>query len=230
MSAAYTRFSQNYIDGVKRFDFDATIYAAASVKRALIKAQHGKCAFCESKITHISYGDVEHFRPKAGYRQAAEDDLKRPGYYWLAYEWDNLFLSCQLCNQRHKRNLFPLENPADRAESHRGRIGQETPQFIDPSAENPEMFISFRKEIPYAIGDNPKGDTTIKSLGLRRNELNEIRWDRYEMLRYIYTLANLDPPIPESAEARNYLARAQEDSAEFASMARAAVAAAFSVA
>src|SRR5829696_6946006 len=73
--------------GDKKFtddDFDRSIYAAPAVKAALLTAQHEKCAFCESRVTHISYGDVEHFRPKAGYRQAAKDPLGRPGYYWLA--------------------------------------------------------------------------------------------------------------------------------------------------
>nr|WP_239015299.1 AAA family ATPase [Archangium violaceum] len=78
----------------------------------------GKCAFCESQLAHISYGDVEHFRPKAGWRQEEGGPLGRPGYYWLAYEWTNLFLACTLCNQQFKRNLFPLRTPSRRARSH----------------------------------------------------------------------------------------------------------------
>ena len=82
----------------------------------MIKAQHGKCFLCESKITHISFGDVEHFRPKGGSRQTTDEKaMKVPGYFWLAYAWQNLFLACQLCNQRYKKNLFPLENPDERA-------------------------------------------------------------------------------------------------------------------
>jgi hypothetical protein len=106
---AYLASPDDYRTGKRKPEFDSGIYGSRSVKRALIKAQHGKCAFCESKITHIAYGDVEHFRPKAGVRQKASDKLQRPGYYWLAYEWRNLLLSCQLCNQRYKENLFPLE-------------------------------------------------------------------------------------------------------------------------
>ncbi len=65
---------------VKSWKFDSRIYAAKSVKAALRKAQHDKCAFCESKISHIAYGEVEHFRPKAGYRQTVNDPLTQPGY------------------------------------------------------------------------------------------------------------------------------------------------------
>ena len=91
------------------FDFDSSIYGAKSVKNKLKLAQNHKCGFCEAKLDHIAYGDVEHFRPKAGYRQKGNDPLQKPGYYWLAYEWDNLLFSCQICNQRYKKNLFPIK-------------------------------------------------------------------------------------------------------------------------
>ena len=31
---------------------------------APIDETHGKCAYCESKIKHIDYGDIEHILPK----------------------------------------------------------------------------------------------------------------------------------------------------------------------
>jgi hypothetical protein len=74
----------------KLFKFNSKIYGSRTVKNALRKAQHEKCALCESKVSHIAYGDVEHFRPKAGYRQKPGDRLVQPGYYRLAYEWANL--------------------------------------------------------------------------------------------------------------------------------------------
>jgi hypothetical protein len=71
---AYTREKKP-----KTFKFKSRIYSDRSVKDALREAQHDKCALCESKITHIAYGDVEHFRPKAGYRQNPPDRLVQPG-------------------------------------------------------------------------------------------------------------------------------------------------------
>lgn len=100
---AYEADPAAYDSGATTFSFDSGLYGHESVKAELIKAQHAKCCFCESKITHIAYGDVEHFRPKAGYRQHPDDPLGRPGYYWLAYDWSNLYLACQLCNQRFKK-------------------------------------------------------------------------------------------------------------------------------
>ena len=102
----YTASPDDYRSGTKIFDFDKSIYAATEVKDALLAAQRKKCAFCESLVRHISYGAVEHFRPKGGYKQRKSDTLKRPGYYWLAYDWDNLFFCCQLCNEQFKRNMF----------------------------------------------------------------------------------------------------------------------------
>src|SRR5206468_3497187 len=107
--------------------FDKTVYGHKSVKDALREAQHGKCAFCESKVDHTAHGDVEHFRPKAGYRQSVGAPLESPGYYWLAYEWSNLFFACPKCNQSHKKNLFPLKRPGRRAKSHHHRLEDEEP-------------------------------------------------------------------------------------------------------
>ena len=127
----------HFRDGTETFDFKSSIYGHDSVKDALRAAQHDKCCFCESKFAHVSYGDVEHFRPKAAVRQSADGPLERPGYYWLAYEWSNLFASCQICNQRFKKNLFPLDNPRSRARSHHDDLGREKPLLLDPGRDEP---------------------------------------------------------------------------------------------
>jgi len=228
--AAYTRHKQDYKTGVKKFEFDSGIYGHESVKSALIEAQHDKCCFCESKVSHIAYGDVEHFRPKGGYCQDAGDEIEKPGYYWLAYEWTNLFFCCQLCNQRFKKNLFPLIDPNKRARSHKDNPNQEEPVFVSPAEDNPEDFISFRAEIPFAINDNMRGKATISALGLDRNVLNEVRGDYLEHLRMIYSIANANPPYPETKEAKALLKKAIQDSSLYAGMARAAIASEFQIA
>ncbi|MBI3467364.1 MAG: hypothetical protein HY000_30510 [Planctomycetes bacterium] len=172
-----------YVGGTRIFAFDSAIYGAKSVKKALRKAQHDKCAFCESRVTHVAYGDVEHFRPKGGYRQSPEDDLVQPGYYWLAYEWSNLFFACQLCNQRFKRNHFPLLDTAKRATSHVMDVSVESPVFLDPSAEDPAEHIAFREEYAYALDGSARGEATIAALGLNREELVEVRRDRLAWLK-----------------------------------------------
>ncbi len=223
---SYTQNKREYDTGQKKFDFNSNIYAHKTVKAALRKIQHDKCCFCESKVTHISYGDVEHFRPKAGVRQRPGVPLERPGYYWLAYEWSNLFFSCQLCNQRYKENLFPLIKQDDRAKSHHDVINLEKPLFINPN-EDVEKFISFREEVIFAIDDKPRGKATIKALGLDRDELNDMRKDYFDKLELIYELANLKPPIPESEKAKKHITKSIQSSSQYASMIRCAVKAKF---
>ncbi|NVK64997.1 MAG: hypothetical protein HWE22_10440 [Flavobacteriales bacterium] len=82
-----------------------TVYSDKEVRKALIKMFHGKCAYCESKITSIYNGDIEHFRPKAGYTNSGEP-ITKPGYYWLASDWDNLLFSCPFCNQTNSHEII----------------------------------------------------------------------------------------------------------------------------
>lgn len=216
--------------GVRDFTFKASIYGHPDVKRRLIEDQHGKCCFCESKIG--ADGDVEHYRPKAAWRQGSGMSLAKPGYYWLAYDWANLLLCCTACNQRFKGNLFPLRDPTSRATNHHESITKEEAIFLDPNACNPEDYIGFRQEIPYAIDGNSQGTATIENLGLAREILNERRRDRLGMLntfRSIMALANAGqlPSTSDAleviAEARQHLLSAVMDTAEFTSMARSAL-------
>ncbi len=105
-----------------------TVYTDKSVRKQLRKMFHGKCAYCESKITSIYNGDIEHFRPKGGYGDS--NPIIRPGYYWLASDWTNLLFACPFCNQTNthkildngklseviqgKLNQFPLSNDKER--------------------------------------------------------------------------------------------------------------------
>lgn len=190
---------------------------------------------CESKITHIDYGDVEHFRPKKAFCQSNEENLTRPGYFWLAYRWDNLFLACTLCNRRHKRNLFPLGHGGVRAISPFADLSEEKPLFInpaDPDEDDPETLISFRVDelsgvIPYAVENNPKGEATIKGGRLDRAKLCQRRMALLKPILALYKVAVLNMSQPESEEANSILQSILEDvtsdSAEYAGMFRAAV-------
>ncbi|MBF0283242.1 MAG: hypothetical protein HQL51_02155 [Magnetococcales bacterium] len=211
--------------GTRSFTFDKKIYGAPEVKTALQRAQHDKCCFCECKISNHP-GDVEHFRPKRGVKQRARNQkMGKPGYYWLAYDWSNLYLACEDCNRRHKGNLFPLENAHERAKFHGEDLSREKPLFIDPGKEDPETFLSFRRE--YAFPLETKGKETIDALGLNtRARLVEDRRESYERLALIYILSQ-DSDAPESAPAQKLLARSQEDSGEYAAMVRAALRCAF---
>jgi len=213
---------QAFMNGERTFEFDSSIYGAKSVKNALIQAQQGKCAFCESQVRHIAHGDVEHYRPKGGVRQSEADPLDQPGYFWLAYGWENLFFACQLCNQSFKKNLFPLVDPLRRARSHLDDLAAEQPMLIHPADEEPSAFIGFRDEMAFPIDDEPRARTTIEVLGLNREELAEFRLDHLAPFKLLREALPLLPA--DSAEARDIQALFEQavlPSAQYSSMIRA---------
>jgi uncharacterized protein (TIGR02646 family) len=217
----------------QHWSFEPGLYNAKSVKRALQKTQHEKCAFCESKVSHVAYGDVEHFRPKKGYRQRRNDLLIQPGYYWLAYEWSNLLFCCQVCNQRFKGNYFPLLDVQKRARSHHDDIQNERPVFIQPALEDPSAFLEFREEYLSAKRGNRRGKLTIEVLGLNREALAERRRERLAALKRLIACRVLlakrlakdsDPEFnDELKRIDHHLMQLTKDSAEYSAMMRTAL-------
>jgi uncharacterized protein (TIGR02646 family) len=230
--AAYDEAPLEYVDGTRKFTFDRKVYAHESVRRALRAAQHDKCCFCESKISHVGADDVEHFRPKAGVRQQRFDGLVQPGYYWLAYDWTNLYLACRECNERNKQNLFPLERPEARPCSHHEahKCEDEQPLFLDPGDPrvNPESVIGFREGEPYPIGGNVRAEVTMRELELGRRSLMERRDERIRVLRVLVQTIEAfrrgqlegEQAGPLALEAAELLARFTEDRAAFTATTR----------
>ncbi len=228
-AAATQSLKDRYDAGERNFggkaDFDSSIYGHKTVKEALIIAQHDKCCFCESKISAISHGDVEHYRPKAGWVQA-DEPLNEPGYYWLAYDWDNLLLSCQICNQRYKKNYFPLADITGRMVSHHDSVAAEVPLFIHPALEDPEQHIRFEYEMPLPVSGSAKGRETIRHTGLDRPALIEKRLSVLSPIRNLYLLAQsipvTNPEINQWARemVNEYVQKSMADDIEFAAMLR----------
>ena len=223
--ADYDLAPADYAAGTQTFSFAPEIYAHSAVKEALINAQHGKCCFCEKKVG--AEGDVEHFRPKSAVRQKKTARLERPGYYWLAYDWDNLLFACPICNQRHKGILFPLADPSQRAGSHHADLSLEQPLLLNPAETDPAPHIGFRQEVAYAIGGSRRGRRTIEVLGLNCENLSEERRGHLDQLNFLREVLGQEAKLRGStkgrriiAEAKAFLEDAAKDSAKFASMAR----------
>nr|AGU10135.1 hypothetical protein [uncultured organism] len=180
------------------------IYNDAKMKAQLRADQHHKCCYCESLFTDTSYGDVEHFRPKAGYQQLWEGPLHKPGYYWLAYEWSNLFFSCQICNQEYKGNYFPLANHATaRAKTHHDNIGQEQPLLLNPALDTPANHLTF---VGDAIGViDARGKASIQGFGLDRPELIKSRVDHLKNLFYARIVGAFKFTVPLDPRENEFL-------------------------
>ena len=218
----------------------AAVYNHKDVKAALRAAQHGKCCYCEAKVDANAYNDVEHFRPKGGWRQGRTDPLTRPGYHWLAYDWGNLFYACSRCNGEFKGNRFPLAAGGVRAAGPGDDLAAERPLLIDPAADDPERLIGWRADeaVPLRPG-TPAGDrarTTIDVCGLNRPAL---RRDREELIEHLSAwkaklnaaVENADrfrrenrPPTPEAErafrEVMDLVGKRIADAAPFAAMSR----------
>lgn len=188
---SYDLHPNDYDIGVRKFTFNNAIYGHTNIKTQLRNCQFGKCAFCEQNVTSVSHGDIEHFRPKKGFQQNLKDSHHYAGYYWLAYEWDNFLFTCEICNQRYKKNLFPLLNCERRAKNHHDNWRLEKPFFIKPDIENPRLLIKFDKALAIGVDKRHRGKKTIEAIGLNRkgngiSDLYELRNDYYELIKVTY--------------------------------------------
>lgn len=114
--------------------------------KELIAHFGNKCWYTDAS----NYGarlDVEHFRPKAKTVELTVEDCKeagdnlllkppnpkRGGYWWLAFDFENLLLCAQVMNREEKRNFFPLHKDSPIAsEMNKNAWRNEIPVFLDP--------------------------------------------------------------------------------------------------
>ena len=78
-------------------DAVANCYRHQDVKASIINETAGKCAYCESRITHVYWGEVEHIKPKNPFPESRLD-------------YDNLTLACAICNNK-KGDYYSEETP-----------------------------------------------------------------------------------------------------------------------
>ncbi len=125
-------------------------YNHEKIKNALKSIFCDKCAYCESKIAHVSFGDIEHFRPKALYPE-------------LCFEWTNLLLACGVCNN-NKLAQFPTT---------------EDERLVDPTHEAPDDFFDFEydgyAQLANVLPKNSRGEKTESIIKLNRPDLLRVR-------------------------------------------------------
>jgi len=123
-----------------------TNYKHPENKKSLEDASHGKCMYCESKVTHVYFGDVEHIKPKATEK-----------YPELKFDWSNLGFCCARCNNA-KNDDYEDDCP-----------------IINPYDEDPnENLIAFGSLL-YPKKGSERGDLTIRTVDLNRVDLVEKR-------------------------------------------------------
>lgn len=178
----------------------------SAVKEELHEIYHNKCAFCESNITVGSYNHIEHYRPKAI-------------YYWLAYAWDNLLLSCPKCNIK-KSDLFDIENE-NRAEYDNERLNElhdkisdydsiEQPKLLNPEQTTEEELKSHFKFTSKGklIALSERMEYTRDLCDLNRSELVKKRFALLNDFLKMYDF------ISDKSEAKNAIINILESSIE----------------
>lgn len=161
-------------------DFKSKVYRDGTLLD-LETLYHHKCGYCETDTTAGAPMQVEHYRPKA----KVTEDATHKGYYWVAYEWSNLLLSCAKCNNK-KRNQFPVKGkrvsnpvldvsglPDDNSRLANSVFFQdEEALLLHPEIDRVEDFFIFKPDGTIeALDSNPRALETIKICGLNRNEL-----------------------------------------------------------
>lgn len=179
--------------------------------KALRVVFNGKCAYCESAIPlEVVKSEYDHFRPKSGAR-GLEKEFSNDHYWWLTYEWNNLYYCCPNCNQ-FKSTWFPVEGPRTViGTSYVDIITQEVSLLIDPCNDRPEDHLTYNEqgEIDFLT---VKGTTTIELLKLNRTDLVNARRKALEELRVQLTLfLSLFSKAPQNMSRINEIAQTWGD-------------------
>jgi len=115
---------------------------------------------------------VDHFRPKVG-AVGLGRDYSPDHYWWLAYEWTNLYLACKACDNL-KGTKFPVDGKRAPLEGDKAALSREKRLLLDPCVDLPDDHIAF-DEGGLVHGRTRQGAVTIEVLALNRTDLVEGR-------------------------------------------------------
>ncbi|WP_322937862.1 AAA family ATPase [Nocardioides bizhenqiangii] len=156
----------------RRWPIDPSVIEGKDVVAALRALFFDKCAYCESAVDRDDRVPSRHRPPE----EAAQLDgtVSRDHYWWMAYDWENLYLVCPTCRS-NKGRLFPTNSGRVRAENRAWvDLILEQALLIDPCFHDPTEDLGYRHDGTMQ-GLTPRGTTTIDVLGLNRPDLVEAR-------------------------------------------------------
>ncbi len=166
--------------------FEEDTWRHPAVHGALHAMQGWVCAYCQKELDPLDKRYVDHFRPKKG------------GYWWLAYAFENYFLTCGSCNE-FKGDRFPLVEGTPRVcYETRADIVNEQRLLIDAVADPVDAWLRIEVEDEAAMGDVvSRLDDAVTIAWKRVDEtIRKFRWNldldiRQPRLRYIEELTTL---------------------------------------
>ena len=160
-------FNKNILSN--QYTDEKNLYKVGSVQKKLNEIYHLKCAYCEQKLLDAPK-HIEHYRPK-------------DTYYWLAYSWDNLLLSCGSCNTskgtkfKIKKTIVTYDNESFDDIHNLGTSYDaiEEPMMVNPEKEDILDKLVFDKEGNIGSLDDRLIYTINDVCNLNRNELVQKR-------------------------------------------------------
>lgn len=162
----------------RTFEFHwATREIEKEILKALWLCWEGRCAFCGSPAD--SALRIHRFRPPQD-AVAGDGSTSRRHYWWLAYEWDNLYPACHGCHEAQGAK-FPTDRPRVRAGVVDELNQREEQLLLDPGEDDPEAVLVYT-EGGLVVSRDSRALTTIETFDLNRPQLI---WERKEAVEWI---------------------------------------------
>jgi hypothetical protein len=151
---------------------------------------YGKCWYVECKNPGAD-NDIDHFRPKLG----VKEDRSHPGYFWLAFDWRNMRLSCQLANRPRtnpetgetggKAEHFPLIDSRTRARGPADDLSLEVPSLLDPTNLADVVLLSFKPNGEVDLSPEYKGQTIPEAKFEASRLCLHLNWPKFRDARVV---------------------------------------------
>lgn len=156
----------------------------AALRPYLSELSYNKCWYVEC-LNPGTDDDIDHFRPKL----EIDEEPGHPGYYWLAFDWQNFRLSCHRANRPRINPLthetggkaahFPLVGTSTRAFSPDDNLSLEFPGLLDPTDPTDPRFVSFTSNGEAVLSPEYHGSEQAEQrLEYSRRYLN-LNWPRF---------------------------------------------------
>ena len=166
----------------RQFPFEqAGLLDHQEVAASLREMTSARCAFCGIVEWEKPFGlGTHHFRPP---QEAVAHDgaTSRRHYWWLAYQWENLYLACADCRTAQGAK-FPTERSRVRVGTKDGLAEKEEPLLLDPCHDDPERYFIYL-DSGEVVSNSQRGEATIETFDLNRPFLVQARHQAAEVTR-----------------------------------------------